>query len=492
MRALINPRRPVPHWNLLRMIKRFLLPLAFLVLACGGLSLRAQTPGELDPAYNPPTSNMPVQAVVIQSDGKAVIGGQFTSINGVAVSAVVRLNTDGTLDSTFANATAGNFIPGDTANVSTLTLQPDGKILVTAYGVTTYQFAFVRINTDGSLDTAFSVTLGSNGPALQTVAVQSDGHIIIGGVFDTLNGSPAYNIARLNAGGSTDTTFSAPLLQSDPPVGLFGFVQGVQIQTDGKFVVVGDLSHLDAPDTAGLARLNTDGSLDSTFTVTDVANVDFQAVALQPDGNVLLSGNFTTLDGQPIANLARFSATDGSLDTTLNTGTLFSGGPASVAVQSDGKILCTFNDGGYGEGLAGPPLVRLNTDGSLDREFAPGFFLGSGSNGYGVAVQADGQIIATGAFLLPNQQTVGVARLIGPALTAATTVSLVVPGTANPWLAPVGATDPGGDSIPAEAPVRVTGLSLTPGATLFFSAAGLVNFDGSAPLRSAGRQSGIL
>ena len=170
--------------------------------------------GEQDPAF--PTwrtgFDSKVYAVAVQPDGKTLVGGSFARLHGWTGSpGLVRLNADGSLDTTFNAACTSSC--GFVGVVSALAVQSNGKIIVGG-GFTTYNGSAVnriaRLNTDGSLDTTFNAasTVGFNS-SVNAVALQADGKIIAGGGFTTYRNSAANYIVRLNADGSLDTTFNS-------------------------------------------------------------------------------------------------------------------------------------------------------------------------------------------------------------------------------------------------------------------------------------------
>ena len=209
--------------------------------------------------------NSNVHSLTLQSDGKILVGGAFTTLNGVNIpDYLVRLNTDGTVDSTFST----NLGTGFSGEVRSTILQSDGKILVggaftTLNGVNIPDY-LVRLNTDGTVDSTFSTNLGTgfNGIFIEDVSsltLQSDGKIIVGGNFETLNGVniPDY-LVRLNTDGTVDSTFSTNL-----GTGFSGEVRSTILQSDGKILVGGvftTLNGVNIPDY--LVRINTDGTVD--------------------------------------------------------------------------------------------------------------------------------------------------------------------------------------------------------------------------------------
>jgi uncharacterized delta-60 repeat protein len=195
----------LPHFH-----ARLLIGLLFFCFS--SIPLLAQ-PGQLDLSFNPGDgglgagSGIPeaVTISVIQADGKIVVGGFFTTVEGRTANRIARLNADGTFDATF---NAGIGAPNNL--VETIAIQNDGKILVggpfTNFGGTGRNY-LVRLNSDGSIDADFNIGTGTNG-SVRAVGLQSDGKIIIGGAYTTFNGAPASQIIRLNANGSLDATFN--------------------------------------------------------------------------------------------------------------------------------------------------------------------------------------------------------------------------------------------------------------------------------------------
>jgi uncharacterized delta-60 repeat protein len=219
-----------------------------------------------------------------------------------------------------------------------------------------------------------------------SLAVQPEGKTLVGGSFTVLGGQTRNRIARLNADGSLDTTFNP---------GANNWVQSLAVQADGKTLVGGVFTSLGGQTRNYLARLNADGSLDTTFNLG--ANAWVHSLAVQADGKILVGGQFTFLGGQTRNGLARLNA-DGSLDTTFNPGA--NSWVYSLAVQADGKILV----GGAFTTLGGQTrnyIARLNANGSLDTSFNPG----ASSSVYSLAVQADGKTLVGGVFSSLGGQT---------------------------------------------------------------------------------------
>ncbi len=311
-----------------------------------------------------------------------VNGGSYdvtvTSAYGSLTSAEAVLAFPLTAD-TFSGAASGSG-----SVVSSMVEQWDGKILVggkfTALGG--WACANIgRLNPDGSPDRTFHP--GAN-DQIFSMAVQPDGKILVGGWFTVLGGQARGYLGRLNPDGTLDPLFN-------PSAGggvTYPGVYGLAVQPDGKIVVGGDFRKLGGQACMNIGRLNSDGILDTNFYAT--ANDVVYPVALQPDGKILLAGAFSILNGEPRSCIGRLNP-DGSLDTAFNPGV--SSTPVAIIVQADGKILV----GGGFSALAGQGpghLGRLNPDGSLDTLFNPE----ANSTVRTVVLQADRKILVGGEF----------------------------------------------------------------------------------------------
>ena len=235
----------------------------------------------------------PVYTTKLQTNGKIILGGDYTLYNGTPVNRVARVNTDLTLDTTF------NIGTGADKRINASAIQADGKILIGG-DLTTYNgFArkgIVRLNSDGSLDTSFTIGTGINDATYATIkaiAIQpSDGKILIGGYFTTYNGVTKINIARLNTNGTLDTTFSSSFTTSSG-----NSVNCIAVQNDGKIILGGDFITYGSNNSSKIVRLNSNGSIDSTFIIgTGFTSLDLSVylycLKIQSDGKILAGGNF--------------------------------------------------------------------------------------------------------------------------------------------------------------------------------------------------------
>jgi len=373
--------------------------IAILLLPAG-----ARAPGALDTSFDPGAgANDVVFAVALQPDGKVLVGGSFTQFNGIAHNRVVRLTTGGSLDTAYNPSVTGPVFAG----VVSVALQPDGKALIG--GLFTHVNGVARANiarllANGALDTSFNPGAGVTGEDayLNTVQLQADGKVLIGGIFSGYNGVPRHNIARLTAAGALDATFN-------PGSGADGEVAAIAVQpADGKVLVGGYFSAVNGVPRRGIARLNANGSLDAAF--APVLDGDVLAILVQPDGKIVIGGTFTAVNGVGRGRIARLNA-DGSLDTAFNPAAGADQEVDALARQGDGKLVL----GGKFTTVAGVARVRiarLRPDGALDTSFDPG--AGANWTVFAAALQPDGRVLIGGAFdSVGGVERRGVARLWG-------------------------------------------------------------------------------
>jgi uncharacterized delta-60 repeat protein len=403
------------------------LPVTALLLAQVPLSpLAGATPGGLDTAFGgdgkvkaaPARRGGLANAVAIQADGRIVVAGQ--SVGSKPKFAVVRYNTDGTLDTTFGGdgKVITNFAKGNDQG-NAVAIQADGKIVVaggSGNGGANPTFALARYNSDGTLDT----TLDGDGrvttdftdgfDAASAVAIQGDGKIVAAGQ----SGDGAeFAVARYNTDGALDSTFDGDGKVTTDFTDGFETANAVAIQGDEKIIAAGHASGGPA-----LARYNTDGTPDSTFggdgrvlpEVACCAVVSVYDATLQPDGKIVTAGEWFECFGAGDcgANLmvVRYN-TDGTLDTSFSSdGVAFGicGRANALAIQADGKIVAAgVVDCGSlpGKSQGDFLLARYDTDGTRDGTFGKrGRVLTSFTRNWdeamGVGIQADGKIVAGG------------------------------------------------------------------------------------------------
>ncbi|MEO7976677.1 T9SS type A sorting domain-containing protein [Flavobacterium sp.] len=328
-------------------------------------TIRLNADGTLDAPFNPTTigtGSAVEYSIVVQPDGKILLAGRHFDSNFILRGRLLRMNAeDGSLDETFYIG-AGN-ANGD---VYSIALQSDGKILIggifSSYtGVSRNRIA--RLNTDGKIDTTFDPLLGTNN-AINSIVVQPDGKILIGGTFTTYNGISRNRIARLNADGTLDTTFN-------PGTGANNIVNAIALQTDGKILISGIFTSYNSTAKKYLVRLNSDGLLDTTFNSGTGADGPIKSIKVQLDKKILIGGGgyFTSYDGILRNNIALLN-TDGTLDTTFDPGTGANNEIRAILIQPDGKILIAGNFTAYNGKTVGRITRLLSSDITLStKEF---------------------------------------------------------------------------------------------------------------------------
>jgi len=369
-----------------------------------------------------------VRDVVLQSDGKIVAVGHA---NRGSAFGIARYNSNGSLDSTFGNGgkVVTVFVAQDVASAEAVALQSDGKIIAAGYSRTSpsslgFDFALVRYNANGSLDTGFGtggkriLDFGVNNMDLaEDVVIQPDGKVIAVGRSYGINAEPYwdFSLARFNSDGTLDTSFGVGG-KVNTNFGYEDTAQSVFLTSDGKIVVGGDTKNVGTLFDFTVVRYNNDGSLDTTFGTGGRSHADLGqsesmvAMTQQVNGKIVCVGD----TGNPLYDIAiiRFNA-DGSLDSSFGDGgkrtigfaTDSSEAAKDVTVQPDGKIVVA---GAVSIPGAPPPrgdfaVVRLNSDGSLDTSFdSDGMFstnlssYDSSDIAYAIVIQPDGKIVLGG------------------------------------------------------------------------------------------------
>jgi uncharacterized delta-60 repeat protein len=403
------------------------------ILLCVSTQAAAKA-GDLDPKFgtkgifSTTTSRATANAVAIQSDGKIVIAGINVANNNFA-DLLIRLNTDGTLDTSFGSGGIDNLVPPGNQSAEgffALAIQSDGKIVVgAATGEQGSSVAVARVNTDGSLDTSFGsggfTTTRSAGSIFfgGGLALQADGKILVAAGF----GNPSI-MARFTSDGQLDTYFGTGgvvNLQNPGPTQM-------AVQSDGKILVAsGEAGRLvlqpqPPADQAGtIARYNSNGTPDKTFGASGVAAsvASASALLLQSDGKIVVAGAITSKLNAPQTasdigfGLVRYNS-DGSIDTKFGTGGVAitdfganapDSGAFAVAIQSNGDLVAAGaaaveTSGSLSSSSFG--LSRYTSTGKLDTTFGShGRVITTVASGQvswvsALAIQSDGKIVAAG------------------------------------------------------------------------------------------------
>lgn len=343
--------------------------------------------GEIDLGFNEQTgANNPVRALAYLPDGTLLVGGEFTNFNGRVQGRIARMWPDGGLDSTFMSGT------GAAGQVNALVMQPDGKVLIGGV-INSYNGiqcgSLARLFPDGRLDTSFSGGNGLSG-AVTCIALQADGKILIGGTFNILSGGFRRGIARLLSDGSIDTSFNVG-------TGINTSISSIAVQADGKILIGGLFTTYNGIAANRLARLHPDGRLDSSFVIgTGVDNGTVQAIIVRPDNKIFVAGSFSSFNSIPRNRLVLLHA-NGSIDWNYLTAAGASGIINALAYQPDGKLLMA-GEFAASHGISRNRIARLNADGSLDVSFDPGTGTGLQSI-FALALQPDGKALIGGSFL---------------------------------------------------------------------------------------------
>jgi uncharacterized delta-60 repeat protein len=342
---------------------------------------RLNADGTGDATFDANLTMNSLTALALQPDGKLLVGGQFYQpycdefdCYDYYAATMVRLNANGSQDVSFTPATAEYFF--QSGNFRSLVPQSDGRILVGGEFSSlngTNRIGIARLNATGTMDTSFNTGVGPNGP-VQFVALQPDNKALIGGRFTTFDGTNCSSLARLNANGTLDTSFNPDFgvrhyWNCEVVCYTVSFPTATTLQPDGKVLVGVLLENWQCDAFEGgcfvsqsyfVTRLNADGSSDPSFVFTNVVNNaallgSVSSMAVQSDDKIVIgSSAFNTV------RIARLNS-NGSWDDTFNPGIGPSGSVNAVALQADGNVLI---GGGFTmvNGVLRPYVARLYGD----------------------------------------------------------------------------------------------------------------------------------
>jgi uncharacterized delta-60 repeat protein len=404
---------------------------------------RLRMDGSIDKSFNSGSGvNGTIAALTIQSNNKIVVAGNFTQYNGIPVSSIIRLNSNGSLDNTFHPSLS------PAASFSGIILQPDGKILAMAGN---FGGGIIRLNKNGDVDPSFNPAIPDSLWFLQQIALQPDGKIILAGEETSNSLARNCGLFRLDKNGKRDYGFKNTIvsygdyrqhisfvhvenngnilfgsnlmiddrvyagnIRTVNPQGEFigntplFWSSSILPTTDGKFIVTG-FKYINSSLeyyilNRKIVRLNADLSVDSSFIFDDkkiyahAVDAGILSAALQIDGKVVIAGQFFETSGLISNHIARIN-TDGSFDNTFNQHAGSNGTIFTSAIQGDDKIIIGGGFTRYNYQFVNN-IARLKKNGELDLTFNTG----SGTNGkvYTVAIQSDGKILVGGNFALYN------------------------------------------------------------------------------------------
>jgi uncharacterized delta-60 repeat protein len=312
--------------------------------------------------------NGAADSIQIQSDGKILVGGNFSSYSGITANYFIRLNSDGTIDQDFLD----NMGSGFDYVVNSIQIQLDDKILIggefTSYsGVTAT--GFIRLNSDGTIDQDFLTNMGDGfGNYILSIKLQLDGKILVGGNFTTYSGVTANRLIRLNSDGTIDQDFL-----DNMGSGFNDVVNSIQLQSDDKILVGGVYTSYSGVSANSFIRLNSDGTIDHDFLINmgdgfyySYTVSSIYTIQLQLDSKILIGGQFTSYSGVTVNYLIRLNS-DGTIDQDFltNMGDGFDYTVYSIKIQSDNKILVVGTFEKY-DNITNYYLIRLNSDGTID------------------------------------------------------------------------------------------------------------------------------
>jgi len=362
--------------------------------------------------------NSLVDGIVVQSTGKIIAWGQFAQLNSAAVTSIARLSSTGAPDTAFTTALGTGL--NDTVRIAAVytnasdTARLD-KVLIggrftSVNGVTVNRFA--RLNADGTPDTTFNTALGTGfDDQVRAIAIQPDNKILLGGAFTTYQGTPVNKIMRLNADLTIDTTFATNL-----GTGANDLVDHITLQDDGKILISGNFTQLNSVAVGYFARLNANGTPDTTFNTALGTGFNVAAVediTVLDDDRIIVAGEFATLNAVAVPYVVRLSAA-GVRDTAFDApfGTGIDGRVWEVREQFDKSLVI---GGSFSQinGVASRNVVRLKANLTWDTAFATNQGTGFDDEVYAMAFQTGGALVVAGYFEKLNEATSNrIARLL--------------------------------------------------------------------------------
>lgn len=339
---------------------------------------------EIDFGSGPASAS--VLALENDSEGSWYIGGTFSVFDGLNQGRLVKINSEGEYDTGYLSAGIGF----ENSVYKILPLE-NGKTMVLGNFKKfngTFAPGIARLLEDGSLDTSFNSEKSGANNLIKTAVNQLDGKIILGGNFTKYNATECNRIVRILSDGSVDATFNSG-------TGFNSQIYALALQSDGKIIAAGNFTRFNDGVVGRIVRLLPDGQRDYSFNTGLGADAIVEAVLVQPDGKIIVAGHFNTFDGNSFPRLVRLN-TNGSIDTSFNIGNGFDKYVYTLALQSNQKIVIGGSFLMY-NGVTQKRILRLNTDGSLDTTFNSGIGFSKGDV-RSILVQPDDRILVGGTF----------------------------------------------------------------------------------------------
>ena len=309
--------------------------------------------GTIDTSFfNKTKFNGQVNVIKVDSDNKILVGGDFTTYNNINANKIIRLNSDGTIDTSFTYGL------GFTNSVNTIEIESGNTILVggnfTSYnGINSNNI--IRLNYDGTSNTGYTFNNGFNGP-INVIKVDSDNKILVGGNFTNYNNINANRIIRLNSDSTVDTSFTYG-------IGFNDVVNTIEIDNFDKIMVGGSFTFYSGITYNRIIRLNTDGNIDQTFVIGNSFNNIVNTIKVDSNDKIIVGGNFTSYSSNLINNIVRLNK-NGTIDISF-INEHYNNNIYAILINSFNKILISGKFTSY-DNIYQNYLIRLNTDGSIN------------------------------------------------------------------------------------------------------------------------------
>lgn len=404
--------RQIEKSNKIRILKALSLLLVFVFCGLMAFDSKGQK-GTIDESFNfqnkGATAAWSVTSAGIQSDGCIILAGRFKKFDNQKKRRLIRILPDGSFDKLFDVGYDINL------SISDIAIQADDKILV-AGSFTQFKGQkanqIVRLHSNGSIDESFSPKKGFFGDEVKRIRIQSDGKILLQGNFSRYNDYQTCGLVRLHPDGSVDTGFKGRTLCRVESTE----INDVLILPDGKIMIVGRFATYDNKTGKGIARLHTDGSLDTSFfknnkpiigTSLGTGNGSIHNINMLDDSSMIINGSFTRYGGRKVRYLAKIDHNN-ELDTTFNS----ERGPSffieTILILPDNQMVIGHINRYNREKTNA--IAKIRADGSLASCFKiDGILVGYPIQQF--LLQSDGKIIVLAKFTIPGQDLKRVVRL---------------------------------------------------------------------------------